>query len=176
MNRPPRSNQRHRRTNTAPIGADISLEAHFGRCDRKLRRSSETKSVRSDDSSFSFSETVLGQLLAKNGLKAAHDFEVEHKGSKKHLYATLVGSSSCSASMRNTNCPTLGKASNVPASPTSSFRRPTRATRALPAYPTKEQVKRRRDSLVNFDGDDLYLEFSASLSFQNRVVYVSDEP
>lgn len=124
------------------------------------------------DSSVSFSETVLGQLLAKEGLIAERDFEVECKGSKKHFYATLV-------------------ASKNKKPPQSTFRRPTRATvvgSILPTYPTavdtnatstdfdmmagRSQSNAAEASI--FDGDDLYLSYTVSESFSKRIIFTFD--
>eukprot|EP00977_Amphora_coffeiformis_P015955 scaffold4825_cov153-Amphora_coffeaeformis.AAC.2 len=43
-----------------------------------------------DTGTVSFSDTVLVQLLSKQGVQAERDFEVLYKGSKKHLYSTYL--------------------------------------------------------------------------------------
>lgn len=141
-----------------------SLQEHFGKCQKQRNGNHETKSVRSD-SSFSFSETVLGQLLAKQGLIAESDFEVEHKGSKKHLYAPLVTSKE-----RRRDATLIASGKKIPYT---SFRRPTRATRTLPTYPTTTVKEDAFDQ--KFDGDDLYLLYTVSLSFSKRVIYPADQ-
>jgi len=113
---------------------------------------SSSADTRSMTSAISFSGTVLGQLLAKEGVSTEDDFEVAVKGSKKHLYANLAA-------------PKVTTTSTTAAV----------ASRALPSYPTavaptiQEQVLQPRqkdhndedeemfhDEIV-FDGDALFM-------------------
>lgn len=137
--------------------------------EKKTNKPAKTKTEHSihqkqtDDhsiSSVSFSSTVLGQLLAKEGFLTTKDFEVTCKGSKKHFYANLVKS------------------------PPPGNSRPIRATKVLPCYPTRnekleahnetEKITQRRDIKTTtspteyfeheFDGDSLLLtEFLQTL-------------